>query len=123
MNPPIYSSIFLKILLSLQTLIVLGYTLYVGIFEGWNFLAVAQNNLLSLTWNGQFSLDFSCYLVLSGIWIMWRNQYNSSSWLIGLMAMILGIIVFAPYLLYLIGQEKGDIKKVLLGVEFKKVVD
>ncbi|MCU0447162.1 MAG: hypothetical protein MUE85_19880 [Microscillaceae bacterium] len=105
-------------MLSSQTLVVLIYTLYVGDIEGWDFLTVAQNNLLSLTWNGQFSLDFSCYLVLSGLWLMWRNQYNASGVLLGLVAMILGIVVFAPYLLHLLWQEKGDIKKVLLGRQF-----
>jgi hypothetical protein len=30
-------------------------------------------------------------------------------------AMILGIIVFAPYLLYLISKEKGNLKTILIG--------
>lgn len=102
-------------MLVLQTLIVLAYTGYVIAREGLIFLEVAQTNLLSLTWNGQFTLDFSCYLVLSGIWIMWRSQYNSSAILIGIMAMILGIIVFAPYCLFLLLKEKSNIRKVLLG--------
>lgn len=29
--------------------------------------------------------------------------------------MVMGIMVFAPYLLYLLTKEKGDLKKLLIG--------
>ena len=108
-------SSFLVIILLLQTLIVLAYTLYVGLQEGWIFMQVAITNLTSLTWNGQFMADFSCYLILSALWIMWRDKFSVLSIVIGLMAMVLGIIVFAPYLVWLLYKEKGLISKVLMG--------
>jgi hypothetical protein len=105
----------LKSLLLMQTLAVLVYTIYAVKNEGWDLFQIFTTNMMSLNWNGQFNLDFSCYLTLSGIWIMWRNKFTISSVFMGIVAMIMGIIVFAPYLLYLLIVEKGNIKKVLLG--------
>jgi hypothetical protein len=104
-----------KTLLIVQTVGLLIYTLIVLQTEGVNFIAVFVSNVKSLAWTGQFSLDFQCYLILSGLWIMWRDKFSSSSIIIGLIAMIFGIIVFAPYLLWLIVKDKNDIKNVLIG--------
>jgi hypothetical protein len=46
---------------------------------------------------------------------MWRNKFSAKSIAIGFIAMILGIIAFAPYLLFLLIKENGNLKKVLLG--------
>jgi hypothetical protein len=106
---------FLKIFLVLQTLAVLVYTFFAFQNEGSNLLQVFVTNIMALQWNGQFNLDFSCYLLLSGLWIMWRNHFSASSILLSIVATIIGIMVFAPYLLYLLFREKGDLKKVLVG--------
>lgn len=102
-------------LLIIQTLGLIVYTIIAIQQDGMNFLARAQEFVLSMTWMGQFALDFSCYLLLSGLWIMWRNKFSGRAISIAIIAMILGIIVFAPYLLYLIITEKGDIQRVLVG--------
>ena len=109
------SQIFLKIILVTQTVGLLIYTLITIQNDGLNFLQKAIEFATSLQWIGQFSVDFSCYLLLSGLWIMWRNEFSTSSIAIAVVCMILGIIVFAPYLLYLLSKEKGDLKKVLVG--------
>jgi hypothetical protein len=105
----------LKALLVIQTLALLAYTLYVANKEGWSLFQVFTGNIAAFNWNGQFNLDFSCYLMLSGLWIMWRNKFSVSSIAIAVVAMIIGIMIFAPYLLYLLTIEKGDLKKTLLG--------
>jgi hypothetical protein len=46
---------------------------------------------------------------------MWRNKFHGKSILIGIVAMILGYVFFAPYLLYLIAKEKGNLKNVFIG--------
>lgn len=106
---------FLKALLLTQTLAILAYTYLAFQNEGANLLQIFLQNIKSLNWNGQFNLDFLCYLMLSGLWIMWRNKFSAKSIGIGSLAMILGTVVFAPYILFLLFQEKGDIKKVLTG--------
>lgn len=107
--------LLLKALLLCQTIALVAYTVYVSQTKGWELLTIFTQNITSLDWNGQFNLDFSSYLTLSALWIVWRNQYTLKSILIGLACMIIGIMLFAPYLLYLITIEKGDLKRVLIG--------
>jgi hypothetical protein len=106
---------FLKGLLVVQTVGLLIYTIIAIQNDGANFLTRAQEFVTSMTWMGQFALDFQCYLILSALWIAWRNKFSFNSVMIAIIAMILGIIVFAPYLLYLLFKEKGDLKEVLIG--------
>ncbi|WBX98718.1 hypothetical protein [Chryseobacterium gambrini] len=109
------NSNFLKILLIVQSLTLFVYTIFCFQKEGANLLSVFVNNIVALGWNGQFNLDFSCYLMLSGLWIMWRNNFTLKSIFIAITASIVGIMVFAPYFLFLLIKEKGDLKRTLTG--------
>lgn len=106
---------YFKTLLIVQTIGLLTYTYFAFQTEGADLFSVFINNVLSLNWSGQFNLDFLCYLTLSGFWIMWRNKFTNESILLGLVAMVLGIVLFAPYLLWLTNKENGDIKRILIG--------
>lgn len=109
------NNFLLKTLLLIQTLGLLLYSYIAFRSEGANLWDIFFTNIMSLTWNGQFNLDFLCYLLLSGLWIMWRNKFTAKSIILGALAAILGIVVLAPYLLFLISKEKGDLKQVLIG--------
>ncbi|TAG05651.1 MAG: hypothetical protein EAZ44_03145 [Cytophagia bacterium] len=104
-----------KILLTVQTVALLAYTFIAYQREGADLFSVFISNIQSLTWSGQFNLDFLCYLTLSGLWIMWRNKFSGSSILFGIIAAILGIVVFAPFLLWLLYKENADLKRVFIG--------
>ncbi|MGB4771594.1 MAG: hypothetical protein WBP58_09050 [Chitinophagaceae bacterium] len=104
-----------KFLLVVMAVLVLVYTGLAMQKEGGDLFSVFFANIKALGWNGQFNLDFSCYLLLSGLWIMWRNRFSGTSIVIGLIASILGIIFFAPYLLWSLYQAKGDLKMMLIG--------
>lgn len=104
-----------KTLLIVQTIGLLTYTFFAYQTEGADLISVFAQNVFSLNWSGQFNLDFLCYLTLSGIWIMWRNKFSNKSILLGVAAMILGIVLFAPYLFWLTNKENGEIKRVLIG--------
>lgn len=78
-------------------------------------MSKAVEYVSSVQWAGQFALDFACYLLLSGIWIMWRAKFTRKAILIATVAMIFGVVFFAPYLLFLLTKHKGNIKIVLLG--------
>lgn len=104
-----------KILLTVQTVVVLIYTFIAYQTEGADLFSVFIANIKSLTWSGQFNLDFLCYLTLSGLWIMWRNKFSGNSVLVGIIAMILGIVFFAPFLLWLLHKKNGDLKRILIG--------
>lgn len=104
-----------KTLLIVQTIGLLTYTFFAYQTEGADLISVFAQNVFSLNWSGQFNLDFLCYLTLSGIWIMWRNKFSNKSILLGVAAMILGILLFAPYLFWLTNKENGEIKRILIG--------
>jgi hypothetical protein len=106
---------FFKTLLLVQTIGLLAYTFIAFQKEGAGLFSVFLDNIKSLTWTGQFNLDFLCYLMLSGLWIMWKNNFSGKSILVGAFAMILGIVFFAPYLLWLLYKENGDLRRVLVG--------
>ena len=109
------SQTLLKLLVVSQTLALLVYTGFAIRNEGWTLFNIFIANINSFNWNGQFNLDFSCYLTLSGLWIMWRNNFSFPAIIFAAIAMIVGIIVFAPYILYLSVKESGDWKKLLIG--------
>ncbi len=104
-----------KTLLIIQTIGLLVYTVAAYQKEGADLFSIFINNVVSSNWSGQFNLDFLCYLTLSGIWIMWRNKFSTRSILLGTSAMVLGIVLFAPYLLWVTNKENGDLKKALIG--------
>lgn len=104
-----------KTILIVQTVGLLIFTFFAFQTDGANLFGVFIDNVLSLNWSGQFNLDFLCYLTLSGVWIMWRSKFAPKSILLGAVAMVLGIVIFAPYLLWLTNRENGDIKRILIG--------
>ena len=84
--------------------------------DGLNLLPHFFGPIFALTWQGQFNVDFATYLILSGVWMAWRGGFTVGSIALGILAPPLGILFFAPYLIYLIGRSGGDPKKLLLGV-------
>ena len=109
------SQFWLKAILVVQIVVLLTATVAAVQQQGWNLFTIFLANVTALNWNGQFNLDFSCYLMLSGLWIMWRNRFTPAAIIGGAFAMVAGILAFAPYLLYLLVAEKGNLEKVLLG--------
>lgn len=107
---------FLRNFTVLLFLVVAAHTAYTGFLHGWDFLSAFMTVLVSLTWPGQFALDFMCYLLLSGLWVAWRGGFTGASIGLGLLAAIMGMLVFAILLLVFIARSKGDIRKLFLGV-------
>ena len=87
--------------------------------DGWSLLPHFFGPIFALTWQGQFNVDFTTYLILSGVWMAWRGGFTGSSIALGVLAPPLGILFLAPYLIFLIRQSEGDPKKLLLGVHSK----
>lgn len=104
--------------LAISAIAILVYTFIVGFKEGWDLLPIFINNITNFDWNGQFNLDFQFYLILSALWLVWRNGVSLSSIIFALICAILGYMIFGFYLLYLFYKENGDAKKVLLGNHF-----
>lgn len=103
----------LFVFLLLITMVALGYTGVVIHKQGWGFLQEALINLGSLTWDGQFTLDFVAYLLLSGCWVAWRHRWSWPGIGMALLCVLLGIIVFAPYVMYWWYRQEGRVEALL----------
>lgn len=104
-----------RIILALLTIAIVIITIVVGINHGWDLFSIFVGEILALTWSGQFNFDFWCFLVLSGIWVAWRNNFTPGAIVLGLVAHVGGIMFLAPYLLFLTYSCNGDMKVILLG--------
>lgn len=96
-------------------LIMLVYTIFTVIGHGWLSILIFFKDIMVVDWSGQFNLDFSSYLTIAFLWMSWRQKFAVAPTILLLIATLLGMVFFAPYVLYLTFQAKGDMKKVLLG--------
>ncbi len=104
-----------RFLLVLMILGVAGYTIAVGINHGWNLLPVFFGDIAAVTWPGQFNIDFTCFLFLSGLWLAWRHHFSLGGVFLGVLGFFGGIMVLAPYLLIMSYRANGDIKELFHG--------
>jgi hypothetical protein len=91
------------------------YTMIVGMNHGWNLLPVFFGDIAAMTWPGQFNADFTTFLLLSGLWVAWRNQFSGAGLALGVLAVFGGMMFLAPYLLYAIAKANGNVSEMLLG--------
>ncbi|MEL6680967.1 MAG: hypothetical protein AAFQ51_19855 [Pseudomonadota bacterium] len=105
-----------RLLLLAITAVIVGFTFAAVATDGPNLLPHFFRPVLALEWQGQFNVDFTGYLILSGVWMAWRGGFTRASIALGILAPPLGMLFFAPYLIYLIGRSGGDPKRLLLGV-------
>jgi hypothetical protein len=91
------------------------YTMMVGMNHGWNLLPVFFLDIVAMTWPGQFNADFTSFLLLSGLWVAWRNQFSGSGIALAVVAVFGGMMFLAPYLLFSSIQAKGNFNVMLLG--------
>ena len=97
-------------------LVLLAYTGIVIGREGVNLLPIFFGDMGKLMWPGQFNLDFFGLLLLSGLWTAWRSGFSISGLLLGLVALVGGVVFLFPYLTLLSFRANGDIRKVMLGI-------
>jgi len=91
------------------------YTMLVGLNHGWNLIPIFFADIVTMTWPGQFNADFSSFLLLSGLWVAWRNRFSGAGIGLSAVAIFGGMLFLAPYLLYASIQSKGNAKVMLLG--------
>ena len=84
--------------------------------DGLDFLTPFVSAILTVTWPGQFALDFLLYLILSAIWVAWRHGFGGKGIVLG-GAMLFGAVVFLPYLLITALRSGGDPAVFLLGTK------
>ncbi|MEM6451793.1 MAG: hypothetical protein AAF703_15935 [Cyanobacteria bacterium P01_D01_bin.105] len=104
-----------RFLLGLITVSIIAYTLLTIVNHGWNLFLIFFSDLVAMTWPGQFNFDFTCFLVLSGLWIAWRHQFSPLGLVLGLIATVGGMMFVAPYLLLATFRANGNMETLLLG--------
>lgn len=105
----------MKPLLTIMFITVTVYTIAVANLHGYNLFSIFFSNIMQLSWNGQFNLDFTMYLLLGALFVAWRNKFSPVALMLSLVAFVGGIMFLAPYLLVLYYKHNGNTKKVLLG--------
>lgn len=96
-------------------LIIASYTAIVMANHGPNLLPVFFGDMASLTWSGQFNLDFFCMLLLSGLWVCWRHHFSEAGLALGVLAVFGGAFFLSTYLLIISQKLQGGVPELLLG--------
>lgn len=104
-----------RTLLLIMMAVLFAYTGIVGLHHGWNLFPVFFGDIVAMTWPGQFNLDFTCLLLFSGLWLAWRHHFSPTGLALGLLGVVGGTAVLAPYLLWASYRADGDMKVLLLG--------
>lgn len=104
-----------RIFLGAILLILAAYSLVVIGDHGVDLYSVFFGDMAKMEWAGQFNLDFMFMLMLSGLWVAWRNQFSAGGLVLGLLAFMGGALFLSVYLLFLVSQTKGDMRQLLLG--------
>jgi hypothetical protein len=94
---------------------IVSYTAVTMANYGTNLMPIFFGDMASLTWPGQFNLDFFTFLLLSGLWVAWRNHFTPAALAMAFVAVIFGMLFLSIYLLYLISKTGGDMRVILLG--------
>jgi len=68
-------------------LVIAGYTSVVVARHGLGLLPIFFGDMATMTWPGQFNLDFLSLLTLSGLWVAWRHRYSAAGLVLGLLAL------------------------------------
>ncbi len=92
-----------------------GYTAVTVANHGFGLVPIFFNDMTQMTWPGQFDLDFAGFLLLSGLWTAWRNQFSAIGLLLAPVATFGGMMFLTVYLLFLSFSTGGDAKVMLLG--------
>jgi len=103
-----------RILLSTLFLAVVIYTLFVIKNHGLNLLPIFFGDIKTMAWPGQFNFDFLGFLILSGLWLAWRNHFTPKGIGLGVLGFFGGIPVLTAYL-FIVSLKSTDMKEVLLG--------
>ena len=85
--------------------------------HGWNLLPIFFGDMAAMAWPGQFNFDFFTFLLLSGLWTAWRNDFTLSGIALGLIAVLGGMLFLSVYLIILSFRHQGDISEMILGAK------
>ncbi|MBE1529623.1 hypothetical protein GGC65_004079 [Sphingopyxis sp. OAS728] len=98
----------------LSILIYTGVTIHA---HGWDLLSIFFGDMATMAWPGQFNFDFFTFLLLSGLWTAWRNNFTLGGLALGLIAVFGGMLFLSIFLIILSYRHRGNISEMMLGAE------
>ena len=104
-----------RIFLIVVLVSIIGYTTVTILNHGLNLLPIFFGDMAEMGWPGQFNFDFMCFLMLSAIWVAWRNHFTAKGLGLAVLAFFGGMFFLSIYLLILSFRSNGNIESVLLG--------
>lgn len=104
-----------RALLVVLFLCLTGYTTIVIADHGLGLFDAFFGDIAAMGWPGQFNVDFTCFLTLSGLWLAWRHQFSPAGIALGVLGFFGGALVLTVYLFFASLNAKGDMKELLLG--------
>ncbi|OYY71698.1 hypothetical protein [Sphingomonas sp. 28-63-12] len=96
-------------------LTILLYTVAIAADHGMGLIPIFFSAIAAMTWQGQFNVDFSCFLLLSGLWVAWRHNFSALGLLLAPIASFGGALFLSAYLLILSFQLRGDMAALMMG--------
>jgi NADH:ubiquinone oxidoreductase subunit 2 (subunit N) len=105
----------IRLVSALMLLVMVVYTVFVVMNHGVNFVPEYIGNIVAMNWAGQFQMDFTCYLILSALWVAWRHEFSGAGIGLAVCAVCGGMLFFAAYVLVTALQEKGDVQAFVVG--------
>lgn len=104
-----------RIFLASAMIVIIGYTSLTIAHHGMDLLPIFFGDIAKGAWPGQFNVDFSAFLLLSGLWVSWRHQFSFGGVMLGLVAVFGGMLFLTLYLLVASFKTDGEVKALLLG--------
>lgn len=83
--------------------------------HGINLFPVFFGDIREMTWRGQFNVDFMGFLLLSGLWLMWRHEFSPLGVVLGVIGFFGGAPFLTAYLFVASFSVNGDVAALLLG--------
>jgi len=104
-----------RVFLATCLIAIAGYTAVTIAHHGINLLPVFFGDMAEMGWPGQFNLDFTTFLLLAGLWVSWRHHFSATGVVLGLVAVVGGMLFLSIYLLIHSFRTQGDVRALLLG--------
>ena len=83
--------------------------------HGLNLFPVFLGDVAKMGWPGQFNVDFTGLLTLSGLWLAWRHHFSAAGLALGVLGFFGGAPVLTAYLFVASLRADGDAATLLLG--------
>jgi hypothetical protein len=78
-----------RALLIILWLIIASYTVVTIVTFGPTLFPEFFGPIFAMTWQGQFNVDFSSFLILSAVWLAWRHHFTPAGLGLGVLGFFL----------------------------------